>query len=106
MKVIFDKKLENGKYNVRIDVTEYSVDEVEKIKRFGPPIVSIAPKNVYNGGRMRDSLPLYDLNYDFEFDLEREAINFVELMKGRIKIAILNLKERKDNFSGKNELQF
>jgi len=106
MKVIIEKRLEAGKYFVRIDISDYTNDEVEKIKKFGSPRISVAPKFVYlrNEGT-KSTLPLHNMNYDFEFNLEHEAIAFVETMTGRIKNAVLILKNMKDNFSGKNELE-
>ncbi len=106
MKVVIEKKLEAGKYHVSINVSDYSQGEIEKIKKFGAPEISISPKNIYRNGSIVSSLPIHDMNYDFKFDTEVLANNFSETMTNRIKTAVETLKSKKDEFSGKNELTF
>lgn len=107
MKVIIEKKLEGGKYSVQINVSNYTADEVDKIKRFGSPNISIAPQTVWSRdyGTRLTSLPLHDMNYDFKFTAEAEAVSFVNNMTDRIKLAVDKLKGMRDQFSGTKELE-
>lgn len=106
MKIIFEKKLENGKYFVRINISQYSAEEIDKIQRFGAPRISIEPKAIYTSGTgWVRVLPLHNLNHDFEFPTEGEAVAFVNVMGERIKAGIQTLKNKKDSFSGSAELE-
>ena len=104
MKVVLDKRLESGKYYVRINISEYTPEEVEKIKVFGAPMISISPKRLFLNGRFVSDLPLHSMNFDFDFDTEAQANSFVTGMTQKIKDAVETLKARKDQFSGKDEL--
>ena len=107
MKVIFQKRLESGSYHVQIIVSDFSSIEIENMKRFGPPTISIAPMNIYITGQGRVSaLPVHSLNYDFQFSSQTEAVDFVKNMTDRIKIAANVLKAKKDDFSGQSEVLF
>jgi len=104
MKVVFNKRLEAGKYYVNIDVTDYTHDEVDKIKRFGAPLISLSPQNAFKNGNFVTHLPIHSLNYDFQFSTEAQAKQFVDSLSTRIQVAVKELKARKDDFSGKKEL--
>jgi hypothetical protein len=105
MKLVFEKKIENGKYCVVIKITEFSVDEIERMKKYGAPIVSIAPQSRMN--RIRgfvSEISLPDLNYDYWFENKEKAQLFESNMTERIKEAIKKLKSYNDDFTEEKEI--
>jgi len=104
MKLTIQKKLENGKYYVNISTTDFDQIELENMKKFGSPMISILPIRIRRNGIMREELPIYDLSYDYPFDDIDLATKFVTEMTKRIKQAAEKLKYSKDDFSGTEEI--
>ena len=109
MKILLEKKIENGKYSVSINISNYSVEELTLFKKFGPPEISIVPQFVLVriGGTLKHSqqLPLHDLNRSFEFSSEDKAAEFADAMSEIITQSVFALKNREDNFSAVKEIE-
>ncbi len=105
MKVVIEKNLKAGSYLVNVEITEYSEDEIDRVKRFGAPSISIAPETIYYNGRARSVIPVTSLNTSFQFSDEQSAEDFIKLLKSRIKSAVDELKGKTDNFSGRDEIE-
>ncbi len=106
MKLKIDKKIEGGVYIVYVLVSEFSQDEQEQMKRFGPPWVSVHPNKVLFRRTSVDKIPIDVINHQFRFGEEDAANEFVEEMKNRIKEAMEALREKKDNFTKEEEYEF
>ena len=105
MKVQIERVLENGKYHVKVAVSDFSIQEIEAIKKFGAPMISVAPLYIWRRREFTSNVAIHDLNDDFEFTTETQAKSFITDLTARIKTAASTLKSYKDTFSGKNELE-
>jgi hypothetical protein len=105
MKLSIAKRIENGEYHVAIRTSDFNQSEVENIKKFGSPKVSISPEKVFRAqsGFVYDLL-LHDIDDDFIFPNTIEAQSFEVEMTSRIKIALELLKSYRDDFSGVDEI--
>lgn len=100
MRLIIDKKLQGGKYSVHIKVIDLNADELDRIQKFGSPMVSLSPQSYYTAqGYLRFEIALHAFDHVFEFDSEQSAVSFVESMRKRITEANEKLKNKKDSFS-------
>jgi len=105
MKLIFQKRVDDGKYYVNIFISEFTETEVDNIKKFGSPEISINPQKIYRRGLgLVEKLPIHDLSYDYQFNDAESAEEFIGEMTKRIKVAAIALKSQKDDFSGINEI--
>lgn len=112
MKIIVSKKLEDGKYSIMITVSDFNNNDAEKIKKFGVPIISIAPQFIWkrnNSGRpisREDMVPLFDISgRDFWFDNKEKAQAFAIDMEERIKDAVNKINNSEDDFSCTKEIE-
>lgn len=106
MRLNVEKKLITGKFFLKIQVAELSLDEKLKIEKFGAPLISIAPKEVYFANKFRQELPLHAINHEFEFRSEDDANAFFERISSSMKQAIAELRLKTDQFSGAKEYDF
>ncbi|HYD92734.1 MAG TPA: hypothetical protein VEA37_14760 [Flavobacterium sp.] len=106
MKLKIRKYLENGIYYVSITDINFEHIEIDNIRKFGAPLVSIQPKSVIRNSRYTNELPIHDLSGDYSFRNEGEAQKFFIEITQRIKDAAQNLKNSIDNFTGEKDLEF
>lgn len=99
MKFLFEQSIKDGRYLVRIKVTELEATERENIQKFGSPPISTDPRSIFYKDKIARELPLHDLNNLFAFSTQAEAESFLTTMKGRIRVAVEQLKAQKDDFS-------
>lgn len=104
MRLVIEKKLNSGKYNVSISVSDYTEDEIDRLSKYGSPFISIEPRSAYFNRQYTNAIPITDLNMTFTFEEEQQATNFSDNIKQRISKAISQLKARTDKFSGEDEL--
>lgn len=104
MKLVIEKNLNSGKYSVTIKISEYTEDEIVRLRKFGSPPISILPRQVYFDGKFTSQIPLTDMDLTFTFDAEQQANDFVDIIKDRVITAVTLLKNRTDKFSGGAEI--
>lgn len=100
-----DKKIEGGSYRVEIAALSFTPEEQQKITTFGSPLISIAPKNFFNGNTFLTSLPIHIINHSFTFNDEAIADKFVIDIKQRIKDGMNELRSKKDGFTEEKEYE-
>lgn len=105
MKLVANKQLLNGTYNVSLAITEILPEERTNILKFGAPLISIAPQRAINRNVYVTSLPLHEINHSFSFGTETQATNFINDMKNKISSAVGILKSKKDEFSKQEEYE-
>lgn len=106
MKFDISREIKSGKFIVSVIVKEITEDEKAKIRKFGPPMVSILPELVWVGAGFESNISLHTFNNSFEFDTEAKADVFYNNIVERIKIAVKSLKEQQDKFSLSKEYEF
>jgi hypothetical protein len=111
MKLKIEKKLADGSYTVDVETLQFSADEQNRIEKFGSPMVSLEPKIVTvrrpaGGFVTLTSIAIHALNHTFNFNNENEAEDFVRQMTDRIRTAITELKNKRDDFTGEKEYEF
>lgn len=88
-----------------VSVIDILPEEKEQILKFGSPLISLAPKSIWYQKGIAKEIPLHDFSPVFVFAEEDEANEYVKIIKGRIIDAVKQLKNRKDNFSKKEEYE-
>ncbi len=99
MKLHINKIITVGKFYVNISVTDFSVEEKQRMDKFGVPSINIKPLYVYSNNKYMESIPLNQFDHRFPFNTEFAANGFAGVMKARIEEAVAILKSREDKFS-------
>ena len=105
MKIEIDKNIKEGKYSESVSILEILPQEREQILKFGSPVISLEPRSAWYQRDIVKKIPLHDFKPVFSFSSEEEANEYIRIIKERIIDAVKQLKNRKDNFSKKEEYE-
>ena len=103
MKLNVEKNITSGKYIVKLTIVDISEDETAKIKKFGAPIISVAPMRIYHKNRIGTFTALDELDHEFSFPNDQDAQRFITSITERVKAAAVFLRSHEDKFSGNQE---
>lgn len=106
MKVQVQTRLENARYFVTVSLRDFEKVDIEKMQKFGTPLVSIYPKEALYNNTWTGELPLYDFYVTFDFESPDEADEYIVMLKERIKEAMEYLRSLEDTFSRKEVSEF
>ena len=104
MKIKVHRQLSGGLYHVGFTVSDFTPEEVAKMGSFGTPLIRIlhGPPN----GRKAFKVVVTQIgtNYKPSFDTEQEAKTYEAEVVAEIREAMKAIRERKDDFSGTQEV--
>jgi len=103
MKLKIEKILTDGNYMVHVETLDFNLDEKNKISKFGSPLIALEPKFVNTPRGRRGEVPVHAISYNFNFDNEGDADNFVNIITDRIKQAMNDLRAKEDRFTNTSE---
>lgn len=106
MKVKVNRLLSAGKYHVSFEVSDFTPEELAKMSSFGAPMIEMQWTN--NNGVNISSVSINRItnNLVAVFPTQDQAEQYQAKVLGQIQKAILNLRERKDEFSKSDEVSF
>lgn len=99
------KNIERGRFLIILNVEGITKDEIEKIEKFGSPIIDISPKRIINNGVWTDKVFISSLPKVIMFDDENEALMFFNELKNRITNSMEKFKNIKDTFSSEEKIE-
>jgi hypothetical protein len=107
MKVTVSRALQNGVYHVKFAVTDFSADELAKMKSFGVPIIKMKWGGV-TSSMSAAGVPMtaIGVQYDAGFGTEEEAKAYEQDILVQLRAALQYLREKKDDFSSAEEVTF
>jgi hypothetical protein len=106
MKLNVSRQLRGGFYMVSFRVGDFSPEEVQKMQSFGVPSIELVftPAGFTTQGR--DNVPLNQVSEKqiARFQSENSAREYETRVLEQIRSAMQTLRERKDDFSGSDEV--
>jgi len=104
MKARVSRTLQNGVYQVSFAFSDFTADELAKMKSFGVPAIQLKIGPL--GGIQAINLPLTQVNPNFaaSFLSEAEAKNYEAGVLAQAKAGIEAIRQRKDDFSSTQEV--
>jgi hypothetical protein len=104
MKVMVNRNLNGGIYNVSFAVGNFTSEEVQKMSSFGTPTIDILTGQPAVHVKM--SVPITQINPQLKagFRDEQDARRYEEEVVNAIKSAMTTLREYQDNYSSKQEV--
>jgi hypothetical protein len=105
MKVTVTKRLQAGTYFVSFNFSDFTPEELAKIKSFGAPIVQVRAGS--EPGHQVFNVPINAVNSNFNagFLTEEQAKTYENAVLNQAKTGMEKLRQRKDDFSDVNEVE-
>jgi hypothetical protein len=105
MKATVTRTLQNGVYLVSFTFSDFTQEELAKMRSFGVPVVQI--RTGPPGSHGVNNLPITAINTNFVagFSAEQEAKNYETSVLAQAKSGIEAIRQRKDEFSSTTEVE-
>lgn len=106
MKVKVNRELRNGQYHISFEVSNFAVEEVTQMQKFGVPMINMRWNTAAGATTGPVALNKITPTYDAFFNNEQQAIDYEQQVMNQIKAAIEALRTKKDNYSTSTEVDF
>lgn len=105
MKATVTRTLQNGVYSVSFAFSDFTQEELAKMRSFGIPAVQV--RTGPPGAQGVNNIPITIINPNFVagFSTEQEAKNYETNVLAQAKAGIEAIRQRKDEFSSTNEVE-